>query len=233
MEQVSMAQRRACAEQLEQNQNKVSGLKAFLGLDGFVDFIVHVVDKRHGPDSFTRIPTIEKFAERIASAAGRSTNIELVQQMEKLGGNGPIMGNAMAAFGVNVTYVGCLGWPELHPVFHEFAKRVEVHTIAGPGLTYAFEFQDGKLLFGLHQTLREVTWENVCSRWSKEAFARHFAEADLVGFLNWTMLPYMSRVWEAVLDEIVPGLSGPHRLIFFDLADLRSERLKTSGTHWS
>ncbi len=212
-------QRERCAQQLEAQAEKVRSLKAFLGLDGFVDFIVHVVDKRQGPESYTRIQTIQQFAERIAAAAGRSTNIELVQKMEKLGGNGPIMGNAMAAFGVQVVYVGNLGWPELHPVFREFAERAEVHTIAGPGLTYAFEFNDGKLLFGLHQTLREVTWENICQRWSAEAFAEHFQTAHLVGFVNWTMLPYMSDVWEVVLREICPKLQGPKRMMFFDLAD--------------
>lgn len=215
----SLEQRLACAEQLEKKGAAAGEFKAFLGLDGFVDFIVHVVDKRHGPESFTRIPTIERFAQRIASAAGRSTNIELVQLMEKLGGNGPIMGNALAAFGLKVTYVGCLGWPELHPVFKEFAQRAQVYSIAGPGLTYAFEFQDGKLLFGLHQTLREITWENICQRWSRKAFEQHFTSADLVGFLNWTMLPYMSQIWEAVIKEIVPYVSGPRRPIFFDLAD--------------
>lgn len=209
----------ACAAELEKKQLHIANLKAFLGLDGFVDYIVHVVDKRHGADSFSRIPTIEKFAERIAAASGKSTNIELVQVMEKLGGNGPIMGNALAAFGVKVTYVGCLGWPQIHHVFNEFAQRAQVHTIAGPGITYAFEFQDGKLLFGLHQTLKEITWDNIKSRWSEVEFRKHFEEADLVGFVNWTMLPYMSQVWEAIVTELLPQIKCNHRIIFFDLAD--------------
>ena len=59
----------------------------------------------------------------LAGAAGKSTNVEMVTQVVKLGGNGPIMANALAAFGVKVTYLGSLGYPTLHPVFEEFATR--------------------------------------------------------------------------------------------------------------
>jgi sugar/nucleoside kinase (ribokinase family) len=47
----------------------------------------------------------------------------------------------------------------------------------------------------------------------------------LVGFVNWTMLPYMSDVWEALLRELCPRLKGPRRTLFFDLAD-PEKRLK-------
>ncbi|HMO63793.1 MAG TPA: hypothetical protein PKE47_00955, partial [Verrucomicrobiota bacterium] len=56
-------------------------------------------------------------------------------------------------------------------------------------------------------------------RWGREVFARHFGTADLVGFVNWTMLPFMSDIWEAVQAELCPQLDGPRRKIFFDLAD--------------
>src|SRR5206468_2440268 len=128
------------------SMNRVTRLHAFLGLDGFVDEIVHVVDKRDNAEVFQRLPTISALARRLAGAAGRSTNIELVNQRTKLGGNGPIMANALGCLGVKVTYVGALGYPHLHPVFTEFARRAEVHGIADPGHTDALEFEDGKLM---------------------------------------------------------------------------------------
>src|SRR4030095_4383145 len=76
---------------------------AFVGLDGFVDEIIHVVDKRENAEKFQRLPTSASLAERLAGAAGRSTNIELVNQRTKLGGNGPIMPTARAALGTKVT----------------------------------------------------------------------------------------------------------------------------------
>jgi hypothetical protein len=208
-----------CAQQLEAAAARVQTFSAFLGLDGFVDNILHVVDKRQSVDKFSRVPTIAKLAKRLAAAAGKSTNLECVSHACKLGGNGPIMSNALAAFGLKVTYVGNLGFPNLHPVFEDFSQRAEVHSIAEPGLTDALEFEDGKIMVGKHQALKEVSWPNIQARWSRQAFAAKFATAHLVGFLNWTMLPYMSDIWRVLLAELCPTLDGGRRLMFFDLAD--------------
>ena len=140
-----------------------------------------------------RLPTIGQLAERLAAAAGRSTNIELVSQLNKLGGNGPIMANALASFGLKVTYLGILGYPNLHPVFAEFAKRAEVHSIAEPGYTDALEFEDGKIMLGKHQSLKQMNWENIKGRFGQDKFAAKFGSADLVGFVNWTMLTAHER----------------------------------------
>lgn len=213
--------RERCAKALESAAERVRQLSAFIGLDGFVDEILHVVDKRHNTESYDRMPTISRLAERLAGAAGKSTNIELVNQITKLGGNGPIMGNALASMGLRVTYLGNLGYPNLHPVFAEFARRAEVHSIAQPGLTDALEFEDGKIMLGKHTSLRDVNWANITARFGKEKFAAKFSSADLVGFVNWTMLTNMSDIWEAVLREVCPTLpaGSPKRLLFFDLAD--------------
>src|SRR5260370_12201018 len=94
----SYEMRQRCAGQLMAGMERVGKLTAFVGLDGFVDEILHVVDKRENAEKFTRLPTITKFAERLAGAAGRSTNVELVCTLTKLGGNGPLMANALAPF---------------------------------------------------------------------------------------------------------------------------------------
>lgn len=211
--------REECAEKLLATAPRSSEISAFVGFDGFVDEIIHVVDKRYGADKFDRIPTIAALAERLAEAAGRSTNIELVTTRTKLGGNGPIMANALASFGLRVTYLGTLGYPHLHPVFEEFAKRAEVYSIVPPATTDALEFQDGKLMLGKHSQLKEMTWANIQERFGREKFAGYFGNANLVAFVNWTMVPYMSEIWESLQAELCPTLSGPRRKIFFDLAD--------------
>ncbi len=211
--------RDSIAAQLSVAAPRVPSLTAFVGLDGFVDEILHVVDKRYDAERFDRVPTIAAYAARLAAAAGHSTNVELVNVMTKLGGNGPIMANALARFGIGVTYLGSLGWPALHPVFNEFATRAEVHTVCGPGLTDALEFEDGKVMVGKHYTLKEVTWANIAERYGKEKFAGKLSSSDLIGFVNWTMLPYMSDIWASIQAELMPGLTGPRRKIFFDLAD--------------
>ena len=212
-------QREQTATQLLAAASRVSQMTAFVGLDGFVDEILHVVDKRENADKYLRLPTIQQLAGRLGGAAGRSTNVELVSQVTKLGGNGPIMANALASFGLKVTYLGILGYPNLHPVFADFAQRAEVHSVAEPGYTDALEFEDGKIMFGKHQSLKQMNWENIKARFGLDKFSARFGSADLVGFVNWTMLAYMSDIWAAVLKEICPAMKGPRRKLFIDLAD--------------
>src|SRR4051795_8485970 len=126
----------------------IAGRRAAIGLDGFVDEIIAVVDKRHSLEAYERIETIGKLGQKISDAAGKSMNFELVVKRMKLGGNGPIMANALAAAGMAVTYVGAVGFPEVHPAFAEMAKRAVVIPIGDPGHTDALEFGDGKLMLG-------------------------------------------------------------------------------------
>lgn len=218
--------REQCAEQLMQGAGRVGTLAAFVGLDGFIDEIIHVVDKRDGANSYTRVSTITQFADRIAAAAGKSTNIEMVNQRTKLGGNGPIMANALSSFGLKVTYVGSLGYPTMHPVFGDFAKRAEVHSIAEAGHTDALEFDDGKVMLPKTVQLNDVNWANIQKRFGRDLFIDKFRTASLIGFVNWTMIPFMSDLWKALLSEVCPQLNGPRRTIFFDLADPEKRPLK-------
>ena len=211
--------REQCAQRLLAGAANAGRMSAFVGLDGFVDEILHVVDKRDSAVSFQRLATISQLAGRVAAAAGKSTNLETVNLVTKLGGNGPIMANALASFGLKVTYLGNLGWPNLHPVFADFAKHADVHSIAEPGHTDALEFDDGKVMIGKISSLNDVNWANIQSRYGRDKFAAQLTGADLVGFVNWTMLTYMGQIWEATLKEVCPAIKGKRRVMFFDLAD--------------
>src|SRR5689334_8500444 len=103
---------KSTSHKLAEAGKNLSEVKAMIGLDGFVDEIIAVVDKRRSLDDFDRIKTIDQFGKKILAAAGQSSNYELVVKQTKLGGNGPIMANALASAGLDVTYVGILGHPE-------------------------------------------------------------------------------------------------------------------------
>jgi len=72
----SVELRELCAQKLLAAANRAGEFTAFVGLDGFVDEILHVVDKRMDAQNYERVPTIALLAERMAEAAGKSTNIE-------------------------------------------------------------------------------------------------------------------------------------------------------------
>jgi hypothetical protein len=208
-------------QELQEKSPLASTKKALVGIDGFVDVIVHPVDQRSGPgDQFKAIPTITDFANRIGSAAGKSANIELAPIVEKLGGNGPIMANAQSAHGLQVRYLGALGREAIHPVFHEFAERTQAISIADPGVTHAAEFNDGKILFGSMASLDEITYPRLCELPGKEKLIEIFEESDLIAMVNWTMIPFLTSVFNSFLSEVLPALSTEkERTFFFDLAD--------------
>jgi len=203
-----------------QSKPSAHSYRITVGFDGFVDQIIEVVDKRYSASSYERMETIAQFGERIVRSAGLSTNIELVPKLVKIGGNGPIMANALAAAGQQISYLGALGVPEIDPTFSEFVKRCRhVVSFANPGRTDALEFLDGKILMGKLTTLAEITWENLIARLDREMLKELFTEADLVATVNWTMTPYMNDLWDKLYQFLEAEAPGSRPFLFVDLCD--------------
>lgn len=193
---------------------------ALVGFDGFVDTIVTPVGLRRGQgENFTAISTIAEFGQRVLGAAGKSTNLEFYPLMDKLGGNGPIMANALIAAGTKVTYIGALGQPQVHPVFADMAARSRTVSICAPAQTTAVEFTDGKLMLGQMRSLDEVTYERICAVMGESGFQTELAGADLVALVNWTMIPNMTAIFSELVTRVLPRLPARERIFFFDLAD--------------
>ncbi len=207
-----------------QSADALTRYPVLVGLDGFVDTILHVVAQRQTADEYTRMTETREFAGRISEAAGRSANFEFIPRMVKLGGNGPIMANAFCSFGAPVTYLGNLGSPNIDAIFGDFAARCErVISVAEPARTDAIEFEDGKLMCGKSETLKDVNWENILRHLPLEELKALFARCPLISLVNWTMILHMSDILRSVLREIAPTLppasDGNKRWMFFDLAD--------------
>ena len=81
-----------------------NNIKAVLGFDGFVDQILHVVKTRTDANNYIRMNTLKEFGEFIGNAAGLSANVEFIPIKNKLGGNGPIMSNALSTYNLHWFY---------------------------------------------------------------------------------------------------------------------------------
>ncbi len=190
-----------------------------LGLDGFVDQIISVVEKRYSPTEIDTVPTIARLAEKMAHAIGHSANYELVIRKKKMGGNGPLMCMALAAAGAKCAYVGALGDPVVHEVFQPLVERAEIFSLADPAFTDALEFTDGKLMLGKLQTLLGLSWESLLQKPGLAVLVDLFQCSRLIGMVNWTMIPGMTSIWQGIADQVLPDLTGPRRYFFVDLAD--------------
>jgi hypothetical protein len=208
------------ARKLQAAASRLPRLQALVGPDGFVDSIIEVVETRQSPTKYSPIPSIEALGHKITAASGHSANFELVVKLQKLGGNGPIMANALAGAGCAVTYVGMLGYPKLHPVFRPLAERARALSIAEPGYTDALEFTDGKLLLGKHAGVREVTWANLLERVGEARLEQCLRRSSLIAMVNWTMLPYLTDIWKQLHQRFLKRLPGREGKVFFaDLCD--------------
>lgn len=198
-----------------------SHLKAVIGLDGFVDEILHVVATRKNAHSYERLRSMKAYGEKIVQAAGLSTNIEMVKIKEKLGGNGPILSHALATYGISTTCIGALGYPYLDKVFKPMEKICSLLSVCNPGHTDAIEFDDGKIIVGKHETLKDISWENIKQMIGLEKLMQLIQDAALLGLENWTMLPHMSDIWRGLLSEVLPHIvrGTEKKYVFFDLAD--------------
>ena len=197
-----------------------SKFNVMVGLDGFVDNIIDVVDKRIDFAKYSRVETIGDLGDRIKRAAGLSSNLELVVRQMKLGGNGPIMANAMLEAGCAVSYIGSIGREHVHPVFAEMAARCKAcYGLCDPGHTDALEFQDGKLMLGKHQTLKEVNYERMLEVVGLEKLRQAWQHSALIALTNWTMLPFQTDIWKRLLKDMA-GVKPPKgAILFVDLAD--------------
>ncbi|MCC5823645.1 MAG: hypothetical protein LAT64_13510 [Phycisphaerales bacterium] len=206
---------------------RLESLRSVVGFDGFVDSIIHVVDRRHSMarDDFDRIRTIPEFAARCGAAAGRSANLEMVVQDVRFGGNGPLFSSSMGRLGSRVTFIGAVGRADDHsevdPVFGPFVERCErVVPICAPGRTDALEFEDGKIMLGKPEAVQDATWDRIKEVVGLDTIRELYARAELITVVNWTLVGGVEGVWAGLRDEVLPGLpANLNRRLFIDLSD--------------
>lgn len=188
------------------------------GFDGYVDEIIHIVDKRINQHEYSRIEEMEDFANRIKAAAGLSANFELITTQKKLGGNGPIFANALAEQNHTIDYFGSLGVEELHPVFSNFATKCRnVFSWCNPGHTQALEFHDGKIMIGKSEHLTKIDWMNLLVEVGEDKFVSFVSKSDLIAITNWNALLNLNSIFIGINNLLSLTKNNPY--IFIDLAD--------------
>lgn len=201
-------------------EKQIPAQKITLGFDGFVDTIARVIKTKEAEKPPTYFETVAEFGQYFLEKSGRNSSIELEEQTTKLGGNMPIMANALARYGCDVSSLGAMGYPKLHPVFEAMAGTCKCHSFAAPGLSSALEFSDGKIMLGQMKTLQELDWELIKSRLGSEVIIELFHNSDLIAALNWSELDQSSAIWRGLLTEVLPHCVREQRPIgFFDLSD--------------
>lgn len=189
-----------------------------IGFDGYVDSLYGVIHKKSGIKK-QFFQDISGFADHIKTLSGKSGQVELSLKEIKIGGNAPIMSQAMGLLGFHVHCLGTLGFPKIHPVFEDLHANIQVHSLENPGQSDAFEFQDGKLIFSDCGSFEDFNWEKIKERIGLDNLKKIFLDSQLVAAVDWVNLPHASDIWQGLLDEIVKPNGSLGKKFFFDLCD--------------
>src|SRR5690349_3834751 len=109
--------RQSVIETLQRKGQTLTAKKVTAGFDGFVDTILRVIRTKEDNQAPVMFKEVREFGEYIAERAGKSFGLEMEEIITKLGGNMPLMSDAMAHLGVSVDCLGTLGFQTIHPVF--------------------------------------------------------------------------------------------------------------------
>jgi len=205
-------------EELKKHRHDTDSKKVTIGFDGYVDEVLHIVEDRKDTDSYEQFKSIRQFGNHILESTS-SCGLEMVSITKKIGGNGPILANALGSLGVYTNCIGTFGEPEIHRSFLEsqISNLVNIGDIA---YTLAFEFQDGKLMLGELGSLSKLTWDYMKEKVGTDKLIGHLNESEIIGITNWSQIQNSNNLWEGILKCCMPNLNQDRkRYLFFDLAD--------------
>lgn len=211
---------------LKNNADMLKSKSATIGLDAFVDCIVRVVKSKSEANDYTFFNDIGEFGEHLITKKGKSCGIEIFERFTKLGGNAPIMANALGELGIKVNCVGDMGYPRIDPLFEGLSSNCSLFTIGEPGYTMALEFNDGKIMLSKRAPLINMNWEGIVDLLGLDKLKDFFTNSNLIGLVNWNAIQNFNAIFRGIIKDIFP-LHTPNKkqVIFFDLADC-SERSK-------
>jgi hypothetical protein len=188
---------------------------------------VRVVRSKSEKNEYVFFNDIAELGNHIVSKSGKSCGIEIVERFTKLGGNAPIMSQALGTLDVKVNCVSPLGYPDINPVFKELSSNCTFYTIGNPAFTTALEFNDGKIMLGQVEFLDKVNWCTLKEMLGVEQIKAFFKNSSLIGLVNWSCMLGFNDILEGILEEVLAAQeTDKSKILFFDLADYSKRESK-------
>jgi hypothetical protein len=204
---------------LRKHQKEV--LNAFLGFDACIDKITLVVKSKKENGEQEYFTNLRHFGEFLISRENKSCGVELQTKLSKIGGNMVIMANALGSLGFKVDCIGTFGLPGILPVFNSMSPNCTLYTIADTIQVTAMEFNDSKVMMYDPGPYFTLDWKDIKSILGIEKIKELLTGKQLVSFVNWSEIENATRIWQGILEEILPSVVMPEKAPYFftDLAD--------------
>lgn len=219
-------------ENLTARLQQTSGLKevrGLFGIDGYVDDLYSVVCKRKGAEKVEVFSSLEQFYDRIQTAIRKSADHEILLKDSRAGGNAILTAHCLSRLGASMQCIGLFGKSTLHPAFKQLNTDCELISLGAPAHTIAFEFSDGKLMFGELSQLHAVSWDKVTEVVPVNDLYERIAACQIIGMVNWAATLNMDSIMKHIYEEIVLKLPENilnEKIFFFDTSDIRARTEK-------
>lgn len=195
--------------------------KITVGFDGCCDVLVRLIRNIDTQTSEkTYFSLIKEFGEYIIDKQGKSCSIGFEEQSKKIGGNAPILANALGALGIKTNVIGTLGYPEINEVFLQMSDNCTLFSYDDIQTATALEFSDGKIIFSPQHIFNKRVWDNIKKIIGTSNVKPLFFNADVIALVNWSELNYATELWGDLYSEFEQaGEIEKQKYVFIDLAD--------------
>ncbi|MHA1804457.1 MAG: hypothetical protein ACTSU4_07970 [Promethearchaeota archaeon] len=207
-------------------KNLLSKKTAFLGFDGFVDYLYTLAKSRKSLEEWEKMESMKTLAQLISEISRSSTNIEIILKRKVSGGFVANTCKAMNGLGVNVNVIGAFGYPKINEVFHDFLtnEKINVVSFCNPALTIGLEFHDGKIMLSNFENLYKINWKFIVDRVGIQALMDNMMPSDIIGMGYWSTIPRFENIWNAFIEQICPSMPRLEKKLFLiDLADMKKK----------
>jgi len=201
---------------LQNSEAVIERKRALVGFDGYIDRLVRLRKNQNTPPDYFN--SVGEFTGFIMNYANQSADINVKRIGDKIGGNGPILADALARKGVPLTCVGAFGYPELENVYQPLNEICDLISVEETGFTFILEFDDGKIMFGDADSFYNITWKRLEEVIGHSGLLRLLEECDMLCFANWSALFESNDLLEGIV-KTARTMPNKPRSLFFDIAD--------------
>ena len=212
-----MPDRQLVIDRLRQPE-RLQGQPVLLGFDAFIDLRVRAIQRGRAGAASDYFDRMELLGQFLIDRAGRNGSVELELLDRSSGGNAPNVALALSELGLLPECIGPFGQTAPDKAFGVLAERGRLHATGEPGLSYAFEFDNGKVFFALNRGNNAIDWRRVLETVARDPLLALVQGAKLLCFLNWSELPASTSIYRGFLEAILPRLDRRLPLLV-DLAD--------------
>ena len=190
-----------------------------LCIDGFVDEVWQILEKRLDRTNFSLYSKVQDFAKDVYDSGSGGYSNEIIRKRRSYGGFTGNTGKAVGRLGGNPTIVGMFGKDTIDPAFHGHQELAKLITVGNPAICHIFEFIDGKIMLPYVEETIDFSWDTLKAAQPWDMLKAAFVNCDIAAMGYWAYIPAFDDIVLNICEKFL--INGHCKRLFFDFADIR------------